>query len=315
MALYESLITANKAKSALLVALFVLFYTALIFAVVMSALALVYGWRIVHDGFAVLAALLAAHALAIALAATCYVCGPEMVLSSICAEPVLRAQDATLHDVVEEVAVAAGIPAPAIYMIDTPALNAMATGLGPGRSAVVVTRGLRERLSRDELQAVVAHEMARIQNYDAYLMTLVAGLMGLSILAVEFVKALFEDKELVPVLAAVLLVPVFLPLLALAPLFGRFIQLAVARQRQFLADADAARLTRYPEALAHALEVMAADGVPMHAVNLATAHLFIVAPRAADGDTFGGDGYSMWSAHPPVDERIQRLRSIGNIEG
>jgi heat shock protein HtpX len=113
----------------------------------------------------------------------------------------------------------------------------------------------------------------------------------------------------------VLFSPVLLVVLVISPVFGRLIQLAVSRERQFLADAEAARTTRYPEALAKALEVLDKDTKAMPCANRATAPLFIVAPLLEDGTRIGGDGRSVWSSHPPVAERIERLRSIGKAEG
>ncbi|MCX5675729.1 MAG: M48 family metalloprotease [Planctomycetota bacterium] len=314
MAQFESLIAANKAKSAVLIGLFVLLYTALFFVLVMAVLARVYGWAIVHDGAALLMALLGCHIVAVGLAAACCVGGPGLVISAVGARPVLRLEDEVLYDVVDEMAIAAGIQSPAVYMIDSSAMNALATGLGPRKAAIIVTRGLRDGLTRDQLQAVVGHEMARIRDYDIQLMTLVAGLLGIVVLLAEFVKTLFDSKERTPVLVGVLLAPLAVPVLLAAPALGRLIQLGVSRERQFLADAAAAQLTRYPEALAGALEAMASAAAPFIA-NRAVAPLFTIRPASYDGAWEKADDGSVWSSHPPIEERVRRLHSIGNIEG
>jgi heat shock protein HtpX len=315
MAQFESLIRANKAKSAALVVLFILLFTGVIFGIFLSGVTLIYGWPIVHQRSAMLATALAAHGLAIGMAALCYFGAPSMVLTSAEAEPVPKGDDPMLHDVVEEMALASNLPPPAVYRMDVPSLNALAAGLGARKAAIVVTRGLRERLDRAQLQAVVAHELARVKNGDIRLMTLVAGFVGLAVLVQEFVKSLVGAKETTLAALGLLLVPLMLPILLVAPVLGRLIQLGVSRQRQFLADAEAARMTRYPEALAQALEIMEADPDPLEAVSLATAHLYVVSPLVVGGDGEDPPRDSVWSSHPLVAERVRRLRAIGNIEG
>ena len=315
MAQFESLIGANKARSVVLIVLFILLYTALLFVLAIGILALVRGWAKVHDAVTVLDTLLVCHILAVALAIACYVGGPGLVISAVGARPVLRTQDTVLYNVVEEMAVAAGVEPPAVYMIDDAAMNALAAGLGPEKAAIIVTRGLRDRLSREQLQGVVAHEMARIQSYDVFLMTQVAALMGLLVLAAEAVKTLLSSEETAPLALGIFLVPWAFPAILAAPALGRTIQLAVCRERLFMADAAAARLTRYPEALAEALEIIAADAEPLGGASRATAPLFIVQPLASDGDRMGGEGESAWCSHPTVAARLERLRSLGNAEG
>jgi heat shock protein HtpX len=316
MAQFESLVAANKARSAVLVAVFILLYTGLFFAIFFSVIVLLWGWEARHDTRLMLAFLLASHAIAVALAILCYLGGPGMVLSSSSAEPLFRAQDQVVHHIVEELALAAGCPTPAVYMIDTPAMNAMIAGLGPDRATLVVTSGLRDRLDRDQLQAVLAHEIARIQSYDVRLMTVVAAMVGLIILAAAALRAMVAealDAGSPWFLAGVpLLLPALVPAVLLAEPCARLIQLAVSRERAFLADASAVRLTRYPEALAQALEILGADTESLLSANGATAHLFVVAPVLADGRRAGGDG--VWSSHPEVEDRLARIRSIGNIE-
>jgi len=315
MAQFESLIGANRAKSVVLVVLFILLYTALFFILAMTVAALAFGWAAVHEAGTVAYAVLISHILAVAMAIACYLGGPAMVISAVGARRVLRAEDEVLHDVVDEMAVAAGARPPAIYMIDSSAMNALATGLGPGKAAIIVTSGLRQRLTRDQLQGVVAYGMARIQNGDIHLVTVVAALMGFLVLAAEFYKLLFSSRDAWPVAIGILLIPWAIPMILVAPFLGRIIQLGVSRQRQFMADAAAARLTRYPESLAGALEIIASDTEPLLGASRATAPLFLMQPVTLDGDRMGGEGESAWSSHPTVAGRIARLRSLGNTEG
>jgi heat shock protein HtpX len=239
------------------------------------------------------------------------------------ARAIAKEDDPQLYNIVEELSLASGLPMPALYVIDTPAMNAFATGRDPQHAHVAVTRGLRERLGRDELQGVLAHELSHVQNFDIRFMTLMAVLVGVVVLIADIgTRTIFYGGrgrsrgrgggggavQLVIILVALLLAIV-------APLLAKLIQLAVSRQREYLADASAARMTRYPEGLARALETLAADTEPMYEASRATAHLFIVQPMMASGRRAGGEGTSMWSSHPPIAERISRLRSIGNIEG
>jgi heat shock protein HtpX len=186
---------------------------------------------------------------------------------------------------------------------------------------VAVTRGLREKLSRDELQGVIAHELSHVKNFDIRFMTLMAVLVGVVVMLADLgTRAIFYGGrgrsrgregggaiQLVIILVAIVLA-------IIAPILARLIQLAASRQREFLADASAARMTRYPEGLARALERLAGDTAEMAGASRATSHLFIVPPLMANGRRMGESG-SLWSSHPPIEERVQRLRSLGNLEG
>jgi len=325
MARFESLIAANKFKSAVLVGGFIVFYTGVIFVVVLGVLALAWkyaDWKEAFAAHSLLVGLLVAHALAVFLVICASAGGASLVLSVSRARRISRQDDPELHNVVEEMALASGLPMPAIYLLESPALNALATAYGERHAAVAVTRGLRQALDRDQLQAVVAHEMARIRNYDIALMTFLAGLMGMLSMASQAVKELVisgvrtargsaETASLV-FAVIILFVPLVLPAFFFAPFFVRLIQLAVSRERLFLADAEAARLTRYPEALAQALERVAGDAQAVHPAARATAHLFFVQPVLEPGRR--PSGWSVWHSHPPIAERVARLRSIGNVE-
>jgi len=199
-------------------------------------------------------------------------------------------------------------------------MNAFATGRDPQHAAVAVTRGLRERLGRDELQGVLAHELSHVKNFDIRFMTLMAVLVGTVVLLADIgLRSLFwsgrgrrrsSGRGGGPIMLVILLVAILLAIVA--PILAHLIQLASSRQREFLADASAARMTRYPEGLARALEALAADTEPMPQASRATAHLFIVPPMMAAGRRRTTS--SVWSSHPDIAERVARLRSIGNVE-
>jgi heat shock protein HtpX len=309
MAQFEQLISSNKRNSVLLVIFFILFI------VVLGA---VLGWAIFGDVRAAVPSIALALVVSLAMALIGYYTGPSAVLALSGAREVARDQDPQLYNVVEELRLASGLPMPRIYMIDTDAMNAFATGRSPHHAHIAVTRGLRERLGRDELQGVIAHELSHVKNFDIRFMTLMAVLVGVVVLVADIgTRSILYGRGRRgsggraggPIMLIVFLVAIVLAILA--PIFAKLIQLAVSRQREYLADASAARMTRYPEGLAHALEVLAADTQELPSANGATSHLYIVEPLMARGRRAGGSG--MWSSHPPIEERVERLRSIGNI--
>jgi heat shock protein HtpX len=240
--------------------------------------------------------------------------GDEVLLKVSRATEVGKDVHPRLFNIVEEMKIAAGLPGmPRVYIIDEPAPNAFAIGLKPEKSAVAVTAGLLERLNRDELQGVVAHEVSHILNRDSQLMT-VAGVMLGSIVLVS--QAFLRSWWMVPSgsrryrksgpsgggpqlqLVMVILAVVFA---ILAPIFARLLYLGISRKREFLADATAARLTRYPEGLASALEKMSSVDIKLEAANQVTAPMYII-------DPFARKLSNLSSTHPPVEERIKILR-------
>ncbi len=235
-----------------------------------------------------------------------YFYSDKLVLAISGAHPVSRAEEPYLDNVIEGLSIAAGLPKPRAYIIESEALNAFATGRNPENSALAVTRGLLKKLDRLELEGVVAHEMAHIANYDIKIATLAAVLVGTVVLLSEWFLRFFfwddsdRDRGFSPFLGLLAFI-----LALLAPLFATLIQLALSRKREYLADAEAARLTRYPEGLASALEKIARDSTPLASATSATAHLFIVNPFKKK-NIF----QNLFSTHPPVEERIARLRSM-----
>ncbi len=215
-----------------------------------------------------------------------------------------------LHNVVEEVAIAAGVPKPRVYITPSPAPNAFATGRNPHNATVAVTTGLLEIMNREELQGVIAHEMAHIRNYDILLMTVVAAIGGLIILLRDFfLRSMLvggRRKSGRNSRGGGVLVLIGLVLAIIAPLFVALIRAAISRQREYLADASGAYITRYPQGLAQALTKLKQAYQPMPRASQSNAHLFIASP-------FGKDRFNisnLFSTHPPIDKRIERLNSL-----
>ncbi len=245
---------------------------------------------------------------------TSYYSGSSMVLAISRAKQIEKKDHPVLFNVVEEMTVAAGIPMPRIYIIEDSATNAFASGRDPKHAAVTVTRGLLDKLNRDQLQGVIAHELSHVRNYDVLFATIIAIQVGLIALICDFfLRYTFwgggrrrssgrkdggGSGALILVLALLLAI--------LAPLFSKLLQLAISRQREYLADASAAELTRYPEGLASALEVIAGDREVLEAANRATQHLYIANPLKGKQRA----GKSVFSTHPPIEMRIKRLREM-----
>lgn len=218
-----------------------------------------------------------------------------------------------LFRVVENLSIAAGLPMPRVYIINDSAPNAFATGRDPKHAAVAVTSGLLEKLEKPELEGVIAHELSHVGNYDIRLMTVVVVLVGIVTLISDwFIRAKFwfggDDDNNSGQLGAIMAIAGII-LALLAPLFATLIQLSLSRKREYLADADAALLTRYPEGLAKALEKISADREPLEVANRGTAHLYIANPLK---DQTGAISWfaGLFSTHPPVEERLKRLREM-----
>ncbi len=220
-----------------------------------------------------------------------------------------------LYRLVENLSITAGLPMPGVYFIDDTAINAFATGRDPQHASIAVTRGALERLKKDELEGVLAHELSHVGNYDIRISSMVVVLVGvIALISDIFLRHMFwfgggrnrdRDSSGGGQLQALLMV-VALVLAILGPLIATLIQLAVSRKREYLADASGALLTRYPEGLARALEKIAADKEPLEAANKATAHLYFANPLK----DIGGRVNSLFSTHPPIEDRIKRLREM-----
>jgi heat shock protein HtpX len=244
-----------------------------------------------------------------------YYGGDQLVLASSHAKEIGPQQAPELFNVVNEMAVAAGVPMPKVYIIDDPSPNAFATGRDPKHASVAITTGLLSKLTREELQGVIGHEMSHVRNYDIRF-TLIVGVMvgSIALLAQLFLRYTFwfgggrrsnNDNNSGGGGLAVVFMIIGVVLAILAPFFTALVQMAVSRQREYLADASSVELTRNPHGLESALAKLAADNEPLHSANGATQHLYIVNPLKK----LGG-GSALFSTHPPIVDRINRLRQL-----
>ncbi|MDR7523215.1 MAG: M48 family metallopeptidase [Armatimonadota bacterium] len=241
-----------------------------------------------------------------------YYYSDQIVLSLSGARQAPRDRYPYLYNAVEGLAIAAGLPVPRLYVIDDTAPNALATGRDPEHAAIAVTTGLLEKLDRLELEGVIAHEMAHIQHLDIRLATVASVMVGLvALLSDWLLRSLRWGRRRGSRSGAVggALVLAGLVLAVLAPPVAHLLRLAISRRREYLADASGAMLTRYPEGLASALEKISADPEPLEVANKATAHLYIVNPLREWGGWLNG----LFDTHPPVEDRIRRLRTM--VEG
>lgn len=251
--------------------------------------------------------------------------GPERVLWSTGAWELIEPatpQQQQLVNVVEEMAIASGMPKPRIWIVPDPDPNAFATGRDPASASIAVTQGLLDVLSRDELQAVVGHEMAHVQNFDVRLMTLLAAIIGAVALMSDGMGRMLRGGARIGrgsrgggkrgnlgVLGIVVLV-LWLLTLIVAPFISRVLAMAVSRKREFLADATGSQFTRNPGALASALEKLNAAAAPTASISKGTAHLCIVDPAAQQLSERSGRVADVLASHPPIGQRIARLREM-----
>ena len=243
-----------------------------------------------------------------------YYSSSRIALSVSGAHEVSKEEEPDLYNTVENLCIGAGLPMPKVYVIEDAAPNAFATGRDPQHAAVAVTRGLLQKMDHAELQGVIGHEMSHVGNYDTRLMTIVVVLVGLAALVADLMLRLtFFGAGRRPGnrgrgggSAVIIIYALALLGAILAPIAARLIQFAISRQREYLADASGALLTRDPEALARALEKISADPVPLHEANKATAHLWISNPLR-DHNSFLNN---LFDTHPPVQDRIRVLRAM-----
>lgn len=299
--MYEQ-ITRNKWKSFFLI----LFFLCLIFAI-SWAFGEVTGWG--TQG------LIIAGVIAVAMTFGSYYASDKIVLAISRARPVKKEDYPYLYNVVEGLAIAAGLPKPRCYVIDDTAPNAFASGRNPENSVIVVTTGLLQKLNRAELEGVIAHEMSHIKNYDVLVQTLAVVMVGIVALLSDWTLRTFfwgggrrrsRDRSKGGGNAAAIFIVVALVLAILSPIIAQLLRLAISRKREFLADANGALLTRYPPGLASALKKLSADREPLEAANKATAHLYIVNPLK----NIKGRVNKLFSTHPPIEERIAALEKM-----
>lgn len=241
-----------------------------------------------------------------------YYYSDKIVLAISRAKEIHKQGHFQLFTTVENLCIGAGLPMPRIYIIEDTAPNAFATGRDPKHAVICITTGLLQKLDKLELEGVIAHELSHIKNYDIRLMSIVVILVGLvALLSDWFLRFSFwgggrrrrdsGSGQLGAILAIIAIV-----LAILSPLIAQLIKLAISRSREYLADASGALITRYPDGLASALEKISADSEPLEASNKATAHLYIVNPLK----NLKGPFNNLFSTHPPIEERIKRLREM-----
>jgi heat shock protein HtpX len=302
----RNIIQANKTKSWLIVFFFMVF---VIIAMYIIAYGMGYGQ--IALPFALMISFLGTF--------FSYYYSDKIVLGMSGARPATHEEDRRLDNIVEGLCLAAGLPKPKIYVIEDSAPNAFATGRNPQNAVVCVTTGLLEKLNRDELEGVIAHELSHIKNYDTLLMTVTAVMLGtLTLLSEWFLRSLWwgggrryssrseDERRGGGGGAAVIFLVLGIVFALLAPLVAQLIHLAISRRREFLADASGALLTRYPKGLADALRKLSADTDPLEAANKATAHLYIVNPLIEHGGMIN----KLFSTHPPTEERIAALEKM-----
>ena len=243
-----------------------------------------------------------------------YYASTRMTLAISGARPVTKEDEPELYRTVENLCIGAGLPMPQVYVIEDGAPNAFATGRDPDHAAVVVTRGLLQKLDDQELQGVIAHELSHIGNYDIRIMTIVVVLVGIIALMADLMLrftiygagARRSNRGRSGGSAAIIIYAIALVAIILTPIAAQIIRFALSRQREYLADASGALLTRYPEGLARALEKISADPDPLEQANKATAHLYIVNPLH-DHKSFLNN---FFATHPPIEKRIALLRAM-----
>jgi len=297
------LIKANKRRSALLIFCFV---------VLLSLVGAAFGVLFNAGPIAAIIALVFSGAMAF----FSYWKADAIALAVSRAKPADPQQYQRLHNLVEGLCIAGGIPKPRVYIVDDPAPNAFATGRSPKHAAIAVTTGLLEKMNRVELEGVIAHELSHIRNYDILVSTLAVTLVGSIALLTNIGMRMMwwnggrvrreGDRNGGNPLAILGLV-----LLIFAPIIAKLMQAAVSRRRETLADVSACQLTRYPPGLISALEKLRDDVTVTHAATTATAHLWIEQPMSGVGDRgkFGAIN-RMFDTHPPLEERIALLREL-----
>lgn len=292
-------IDSNKRRTALLITIFLVIVIAIgwFFGVYMG-----YGYSITI--FAVIFSL--------AMSLTSYYKGDKIALASTGAKAIEKEDNPYVYRMVENLCITAGMTMPKVYIINSPALNAFATGRDPEHASIALTTGIINVLENQELEGVIAHELSHIKNYDIRLMTVVVLLVGF----IALISNIFFRAQLFGMgsrrssnnngggqLGTIIMIAGIV-LLILSPIIAEIIKLAISRKREYLADASGALLTRYPEGLARALEKISQSNAPLQTASAATAHLFISNPLKKKSFT------GLFSTHPPTEDRIKKLRGM-----
>jgi heat shock protein HtpX len=299
-------IAANRRNSILL---------ALLVVGILGALGFAVGFALTGDPAGAVGTTGLAVVVGLVMALGSYFAGDQLVLSASDAMPVDEAAAPQLMNVVREMAIAANIPMPKVYLIADSAPNAFATGRDPQHASIAVTTGLLEKLDREELQGVIGHELSHVRNLDIRFSLIVGVLVGsIALLSDFFLRFTFwggarrsrdRDGGGGGGFAIIMLI-VAIVLAVLAPIAARFVQMAVSRQREYLADASSVQITRNPTGLERALAKISSDREVLEVANRATQHLYFTNPIKKFEDRASG----LFSTHPPIVERINRLREL-----
>jgi len=303
MGMYEQ-IARNKRRTFVMLAAFVL-----LIAAVAVALGIIFKAGVAIVPIAIV--------IAIAMAWTSYFASDRIALAASRAKPADGPEYARYHNLVEGLCIAAGLPKPRLYVVDDPAPNAFATGRNPKHAAIAVTTGLLAIMNRVELEGVIAHEMSHVVDRDILLGTIVATLVGAAVLLSEFFMRTWwwggiggrRGNDSNGGGFGLIMFAVGFALMAIAPLAGQVIKLSVSRNREFLADAQGALLTRYPPGLISALHKLETAPTAMRSANNATAHLWLNQPSRIPGEK-NSTMERLFSTHPPLAERIRRLEEM-----
>lgn len=239
-----------------------------------------------------------------------YYWSDKIVLGISGAKPIEKKNNPEVYRLVENLCIAGGLPTPKIYMIQDTATNAFATGRDPKHAVICFTSGILDKLNKQELEGVIAHELSHVGNKDTLLMGVVAILVGMIALLSDWYlrSMLFGGRDRGENKSGAIFMVIALVVAILAPIIAMLIQLAVSRRRELLADASGVLLTRYPQGLASALQKISADSEPLEAANRGTAHLYIVNPLK--GKAAAGFFVGLFNTHPPIEVRIKALREM-----
>lgn len=319
---FHDLIRSNKRKSAMLMISMVAILGVL--GALIAAAIVAYGGADAEILIpSAIAGCVAALVVGVIAALWSFYGGSSAILRIANAHELDRNADPQLYNVVEELSIAAGIPMPKVYVIPDDALNAFATGRDPEHGAVAITTALRQQLSRDELAGVIAHELSHIRHFDIRFAMLMATMVGLIVFACDAYLRMLRHGMLFggssrrssssgkggnPI--AIILIVLALVFALVAPFLAMMIRFAVSRQREYLADAGAIELTRYPQGLIGALEKLGSSKAPLDRANRATAHLYMVDPMKHPLSKKGHEANSVFRTHPPLHDRIARLQAL-----
>lgn len=300
--------SANKLKSAIIVVLFIVFVFLAVY-ILTNALGYYMGYQPGGFGYFGVALIISGISSFIS-----YYYSDKIVLGISHARRATPQEDKLFTQVVENLCIGAGLPKPALYVIDDPSPNAFATGRDPKHAVICATTGLLSKLNRSEMEGVFAHELTHIKSFDSRLMAVVAVMVGLiALLGDWFMRSMLwgnrrrNDSE-GDVGAIFIILGIIFAILS--PIVGTLIQLAISRRREFMADAGSVEITRQPQDLISALQKISSDPEPLRSANKATAHLYIENPFKKVGHGKVGWFSGLFDTHPPISERIKALKSM-----